>query len=83
MGASAPALVIDPVEHFERDREVLLSPEYKEEQLRCLTLAGFGHSSKPKDPDMPTDLDESGSVTHCDCPQIGSSRLRSNSMSTD
>jgi hypothetical protein len=35
MGASPPALVVDLVERFDRDREVFLSPDYKEEQLRA------------------------------------------------
>ena len=35
MGASPPALVADLVERFSRDRKALLSPDYKEEQLRA------------------------------------------------
>jgi len=35
MGTSAPRQVVELVEHFERDREVLLSADYKEEQLRA------------------------------------------------
>jgi len=34
MGAFPPALVVDLVEHFEHDREALLSADYKEKQLR-------------------------------------------------
>jgi len=35
MVASPPKQVVDLVEHFERDRKVFLSPDYKEEQLRA------------------------------------------------
>ena len=38
---SAPKLVVDLVEHFERDRKVFLSPDYKEEQLRAEFLNPF------------------------------------------
>jgi len=35
MGTPAPAPVIDLVARFSRDREVFLSGDYKEEQLRA------------------------------------------------
>ena len=38
---SPPKLVVDLVEHFERDRTVFLSPDYKEEQLRAEFLNPF------------------------------------------
>ena len=41
MGASPPALVVDLVERFERDRKVFLSGDYKEEQLRAEFLNPF------------------------------------------
>ena len=41
MVASPPKQVVDLVEHFERDRKVLLSPDYKEEQLRAEFLNPF------------------------------------------
>ena len=34
MGTPPPKQVVEPVEHFDRDRKVLLSADYKEEQLR-------------------------------------------------
>ena len=34
MDTSPPKQVVDLVEHFSRDREVLRYPDYKEEQLR-------------------------------------------------
>ena len=40
MVASPPKQVVDLVEHFERDRKVFLSPDYKEEQLRA-EMFGF------------------------------------------
>jgi hypothetical protein len=44
MGASPPALVAELVERFERDRQVFLSPDYKEEQLRAEFLNPFFES---------------------------------------
>ena len=44
MTTSAPKLVVDLVEHFERDRKVFLSPDYKEEQLRAEFLNPFFES---------------------------------------
>ncbi len=41
---SPPKLVVDLVEHFERDRKVFLSPDYKEEQLRAEFLNPFFES---------------------------------------
>ena len=41
MGTSAPRQVVELVEHFERDRAVLLSADYKEEQLRAEFLNPF------------------------------------------
>ena len=34
MDTSPPKQVVDLVEHFRRDREVLRYPDYKEDQLR-------------------------------------------------
>ena len=44
MGTSPPKQVVDLVEHFNRDRDVLLSPDYKEEQLRLEFLNPFFES---------------------------------------
>jgi len=44
MGASAPGLVADLVERFQRDRKVFLSAEYKEESLRKEFLNPFFES---------------------------------------
>ena len=44
MTTSAPKLVVDLVEHFERDHKVFLSPDYKEEQLRAEFLNPFFES---------------------------------------
>ena len=39
MGASSPAMVVDLVERFEKDRKVFLSSDYEEAQLRASTQA--------------------------------------------
>ncbi|HTW92180.1 MAG TPA: hypothetical protein VMH22_10780 [bacterium] len=44
MGPIAPKQVSDPVERFDRDRKVFLSPDYKEEQLRSELLNPFFES---------------------------------------
>ncbi len=44
MGAAPPALVADLVDHFSRDRNVIQSPDYKEEQLRAEFLNPFFES---------------------------------------
>jgi hypothetical protein len=44
MGASPPALVADLVERFSRDRKVLVSRDYKEDQIRAEFLNPFFES---------------------------------------
>ena len=41
MGATAPDSVKRLVDHFDQDREVFLSGDYKEEQLRAEFLSPF------------------------------------------
>ena len=44
MGATAPDSVRRLVDHFDQDRKVFLSPDYKEEQLRAEFLNPFFES---------------------------------------
>jgi hypothetical protein len=44
MGASAPDSVKRLVDHFDQNRKVFLSPDYKEEQLRAEFLNPFFES---------------------------------------
>jgi len=41
MGKSAPRQLVDLVERFDQDRKVVLSPDFKEEQLRLEFLNSF------------------------------------------
>ncbi len=62
MGASAPDSVKRLVDHFDQNRKVFLSPDYKEEQLRAEFLnpfesLGWDHPMRcRRSPSMPPQL---------------------------